>query len=197
MSIQLIAFSTHNQCGLGRTGQLWAHANLPKEAHPDILTTAKALANGIPIGATIVTESVSEKIVIGDHGTTFGGNPLASRVAHHVFSRLSDPALHESVISKGEIFQKYLRKLRESYPELVSEIRGRGLMLGLQMTQDPADIVRMARERGLLIITAGTNTLRFVPPLVISEEEIEKGMGILEEVMEIFSKTAVKNGNAI
>lgn len=70
-------------------------------------------------------------------------------------------------------------------------------MLGLQMTQDPADIVRMARERGLLIITAGTNTLRFVPPLVISEEEIEKGMGILEEVMKIFSKTAVKNGNAI
>jgi len=176
------------QCGLGRTGTLWAHGILPKEVHPDILTTAKALANGIPIGATMVTEAVSEKIKIGDHGTTFGGNPFATRVAHHVFERLSTPELHSQVLRKGTIFRHHLKRLRERFPDLVSEIRGRGLILGLQLTQDPTNLIHMCRERGLLVITAGTNTLRFVPPLVISEEEIEAGMGILTEAMEDFSQ---------
>jgi len=176
------------QCGLGRTGTLWAHGILPKEVHPDILTTAKALANGIPIGATMVTEAVSEKIKIGDHGTTFGGNPFATRVAHHVFERLSSPELHSQVLRKGTIFRHHLKRLRERFPDLVSEIRGRGLILGLQLTQDPTNLIHMCRERGLLVITAGTNTLRFVPPLVISEEEIEAGMGILTEAMEDFSQ---------
>ena len=178
------------QCGLSRTGTFWAHASLPKEAHPDIITTAKALGNGFPIGATIVSDAVSEKIVVGDHGTTFGGNPLGSRLAHYIVSRLSDPELQASVLAKSRIFKSHFAALQDKYPSLVKEIRGRGLHLGLQLSQNPAPIVTAARERGLLVITAGTNTLRFVPSLTITEAEIEEGFAILDEAM----KVAVTSG---
>lgn len=173
------------QCGLSRTGTFWAHATLPKEAHPDIITTAKALGNGFPIGATIVNKDVAEKIKVGDHGTTFGGNPLASRLAHYIVSRLSEKGLQEEVLAKGQIFRKHFESLQEKYPELVKEVRGRGLILGLQLSQDPTPIVTAARERGLLIITCGTNTLRFVPPLIISEEQIEEAMSVLNEAFKV------------
>ena len=173
------------QCGLGRTGQLWAHQILAPSAHPDILTTAKALGNGFPIGATIVTEDVAKCIVTGDHGTTFGGNPLACRLAHYIFSRLSDPQLQKDVVTKGEIFRRGFQRLQQKFPDVVGEVRGYGLILGLQLTRDPTPVVTAARERGLLVITAGTNTLRFVPPLIISETEIEEGLGILEQAMEV------------
>lgn len=171
------------QCGLSRTGTFWAHGNLPKEAHPDVLTTAKALGNGFPIGAVLVTESVSEKIKVGDHGTTFGGNPLACRVAHYLVSRLSDAELQKDVLAKSAVFQERFKQLRAKYPDLISEIRGRGLILGLQLSQDPTNIVKAARERGLLIITAGTNTLRFVPSLNVTEEEIKQGLDILDDAI--------------
>lgn len=172
------------QCGLGRTGSLWAHENLPNEAHPDILTTAKALGNGFPIGATIVNENVASKIVTGDHGTTFGGNPLGSRIAHYIVNRLSEKELQKSVLDKERIFRSHFERLQQRFPNEIREVRGRGLILGLQMTADPTPIITAARERGLLIITCGTNTLRFIPPLIISNEEIQKGMNILEKAME-------------
>lgn len=180
------------QCGLSRTGQLWAHQSLPPSAHPDILTTAKALGNGFPIGATIVTEEVAKKIVTGDHGTTFGGNPLACRLAHYVFSRLSDAELQKGVREKEKIFRAGFENLRNRFPELITEVRGRGLILGLQLSQDPTPIVTAARERGLLIITCGTNTLRFVPPLVISDDEISEGLAILEEAMSVVYEEKAK-----
>ena len=177
------------QCGLGRTGQLWAHQVGPESAHPDILTTAKALGNGIPIGATMVTEKVAKCVVTGDHGTTFGGNPLACRLAHYIFSRLSDPQLQASVLEKSQVFITGFQHLRRRFPSHISEIRGRGLILGLQLDNtDPTPIVTAARERGLLVITCGTNTLRFVPPLTISEEEIREGLRILEEAMAVVFK---------
>ncbi|KAG9241132.1 pyridoxal phosphate-dependent transferase [Calycina marina] len=171
------------QCGLSRTGKLWAHARLPQEAHPDIITTAKALGNGFPIGATIVSGPVAEKIAVGDHGTTYGGNPLGSRLAHYMVSRLSDPQLQTDIVSRGETFRQHFQRLQSRYPELITEVRGRGLMLGLQLSQDPTQIVTAARERGLLIVTAGKNTLRFVPSLTISDAQIEEGMAILEEAI--------------
>ncbi|KAI1084706.1 putative acetylornithine aminotransferase precursor [Whalleya microplaca] len=171
------------QCGLSRTGTLWAHSHLPKEAHPDVITTAKALGNGFPIGATVVNGNVSDKIKIGDHGTTFGGNPMACRLAHYVVSRLSDPKLQEDVLSRSKVFRERFEQLRQKYPDLITEVRGKGLILGVQLTEDPAPIVKAARERGLLVITCGTNTLRFVPPLTVSVEEIESGLDILEEAI--------------
>ena len=171
------------QCGLSRTGQLWAHQTLPATAHPDILTTAKALGNGFPIGATIVTEAVADCIVTGDHGTTFGGNPLACRLAHYILSRLSEPSLQASVLRKERSFRDGFATLSHRFPGLISEVRGRGLILGLQLTCDPAPIVTAARERGLLVLTAGTNTLRFVPPLVISDHEIADGLQVLGQAI--------------
>lgn len=172
------------QCGLSRTGQLWAHGSLPPSAHPNILTTAKALGNGFPIGATIVSEDIAKCIITGDHGTTFGGNPLACRLAHHIFTRLSDPDLQKAVREKEQIFRRGFETLQQRFPDLVREVRGRGLILGLQLTRDPTLIVTAARERGLLVITCGTNTLRFVPPLIISEGEIQEGLAILGEAIQ-------------
>lgn len=168
------------QCGMGRTGTLWAHGVLPKEAHPDILTTAKALGNGFPIGAVLVTQDVADKMKVGDHGTTFGGNPMACRLAHYIVGRLSEPGLQQGVHAKSEVFTKRFTQLQSKFPDLIKEVRGRGLILGLQLSEDPTPIIKAARERGLLIITAGTNTLRFVPSLTITDAEIHEGLDILE-----------------
>jgi acetylornithine aminotransferase len=176
------------QSGLSRTGKLWAHSYLPPSAHPDILTTAKALGNGYPIGATIVNDTVAEAIKTGDHGTTFGGNPLGARIAHSIFTRLADPKLQHAVLEKSKLFRKHFDKLQSKYPTIISEVRGKGLILGVQMTQDPTPVITAARERGLLIITCGTNTLRFVPPLIVSEAEIESGMRILDEALSVVFK---------
>ena len=172
------------QCGIGRTGKLWAHSSLPASCHPDIITMAKALGNGFPIGATLVNEHVASKIVTGDHGTTFGGNPLASRVGHHVFSRIGTPEFLASVDAKGALFRRHLDRLQKRFPDVIREVRGRGLILGLQLDRDPGEIVTACRERGLLVITAGKDVLRFVPPLVIEDEVVEEGMGIMEEAIE-------------
>ncbi|KAI1340086.1 putative acetylornithine aminotransferase precursor [Xylariaceae sp. FL0016] len=173
------------QCGLVRTGTLWAHGHLPKEAHPDVITTAKALGNGFPVGATVVNGRVSEAMKVGDHGTTFGGNPMACRLAHHVVSRLADPKMQEEVLAKSEVFRQRFEQMKQQFPDLITEVRGKGLMLGVQLSQDPTPIIKAARERGLLVITCGTNTLRFVPPLTISEEEIKSGLDILEEAIRV------------
>lgn len=172
------------QCGMSRTGTFWAHSELPSSSHPDVITTAKALGNGFPIGAAIVTEEVANCIITGDHGTTFGGNPLASRIGHYLVSRLSSPEILETVKAREKVFRKGFAELQRRFPQLITEVRGRGLILGLQLTRDPTPIVTAARERGLLIITCGTNTLRFVPPLIISEQEIKDGLAILADSMQ-------------
>lgn len=179
------------QCGLSRTGNLWAHS--VTGVHPDILTTAKALGNGIPIGATLVSgESVAPHIKTGDHGTTFGGNPFACRIAHHVFERLAAKEIQEAVEEKSKLFTKAYVTLSSKYPGIFTEIRGRGLILGFQLSDEAkgkaAEVVTAARERGLLIITAGDGALRIVPPLIISEEEIKGGMEILDRAMQVVFK---------
>lgn len=171
------------QCGLSRTGTFWAHSWLPKVAHPDVITSAKALGNGFPIGAVIANGEVSERMKLGDHGTTFGGNPMACRMAHYVVTRLSDELLQRAVQRKSKVFIHGFEKIHGRHRDLVTEVRGKGLILGLQLTKDPSPIVKAARERGLLLITCGTNTLRFVPPLTVSNEEIERGLDILLEAI--------------
>ncbi|KAL4899029.1 hypothetical protein BDW74DRAFT_184136 [Aspergillus multicolor] len=183
------------QCGLSRTGSFWAHAHpslapaTGEPAHPDILTTAKALGNGIPIGATIVSgKTVADNIKAGDHGTTFGGNPLACRVAHHIIHRLASPELQQSVQDKSAILIAGFQALQQKYPALISEVRGRGLILGLQLSKDfspkAGEIITAARERGMLIITAGEGCLRFVPPLTVTEEQLKIALRILEQSFE-------------
>lgn len=174
------------QCGLSRTGDLWGHT--ASNVHPDILTTAKALGNGIPIGATLVSgETVAPYIKTGDHGTTFGGNPLVCRVAHHVFGRLAQPPLQMEVKEKSKLFFAAFDTLKAKYPAVLKEVRGRGLIVGYQLSDEAkskaAEVVTAARERGLLVITAGDGVIRIVPPLVISKNEIMEGLKILDEAM--------------
>lgn len=167
------------QCGLGRTGDLWAHAAFGPDAQPDILTMAKALGNGYPIGATMITERVNNSLSIGDHGTTYGGNPLACRVGLHVLERICDPRLLENVRARSSQIVKRAQKWAAD--GLIEEVRGRGLILGLQLKDKPDALVSYAREKGLLVITAGSNTLRLVPALTISESEADEGLAIIEK----------------
>ncbi|CDR41531.1 CYFA0S07e03202g1_1 [Cyberlindnera fabianii] len=177
------------QCGLGRTGRLWAHGRLPKEAHPDILTMAKALGNGYPIGATMITEKVEQALKVGDHGTTYGGNPLGARVGSYVLSQVSDVDFLSDVSKKSEIFRSYFEELKKDFPESIVEVRGEGLLLGIQFKEDPSKIVDAARERGLLVITAGGNTVRFVPALNIKDDVIKAGLDIFRDAVgAVFTK---------
>lgn len=183
------------QCGLSRTGSFWAHSHRhfagPEKStahHPDILTTAKALGNGFPIGATIVTGRVSAAIQTGDHGTTFGGNPLACRVAHHIVSRLSSPDLQKGVEEKSALFTAGFEALRNKFPDVIAEVRGLGLILGVQLSEKyvprASEILAAARQRGVLVITAGEGCLRFLPPLTITGEQIRTGLRVVEEAIE-------------
>ncbi|SCU99077.1 LANO_0F00716g1_1 [Lachancea nothofagi CBS 11611] len=171
------------QCGMGRTGKLWAHAHLPKEAHPDIFTSAKALGNGFPIAATMVNEKINSALQVGDHGTTYGGNPLGGAVASYVMDVIGNEDFLEGVVRKGEIFQGRLMKLCESYPEQIKDLRGQGLMIGLEFTEAPKELISKCRDLGLLVITAGKSTVRFVPPLTISESDINEGLSIFEKAV--------------
>ncbi|KAI9042831.1 acetylornithine transaminase [Aspergillus affinis] len=187
------------QCGLSRTGTFWAHAHPSlapasgEAAHPDILTSAKALGNGIPIGATIVSgKTVAEHIKAGDHGTTFGGNPLVCRVAHHIVERLGSSELQNSVDVKSAQLVSGLEALQKKFPGVISQIRGRGLILGVQLspeyTAKASELITAARERGMLIITAGDGCLRFVPPLTITEDQIKIALKILEQAFKAVVK---------
>lgn len=165
------------QCGLGRTGSFFAYEQLGFE--PDMLTIAKPLANGLPIGAILVTDEVARVMQPGDHGTTFGGGPLLAHVAHHVVQRLSDPALLAHVRETGTWFGQQLQGIADR-TGAVRAIRGTGLMWGMDVHEPAAAIIGRAFEKGLLLVSAGEHTLRFLPPLVISQAELAAGLEILE-----------------
>lgn len=174
------------QCGLGRSGKLWAHCELPPEAHPDILTMAKALGNGFPIGATMISEKVELVLKVGDHGSTYGGNPLGSRIGSYVVDQVSNPEFLAAVNKKSERLVKGLTKIANKFPDHIVAVKGKGLLLGLQCKDNvnAGDIVNKCREHGLLAITAGMNVVRLVPALNIPDEAIEDGLDILTKVFE-------------
>jgi acetylornithine aminotransferase len=171
------------QCGLGRTGRLWAH-----EAYegfkPDMMTLAKPLAGGLPVGAVLVTNEVASCIRPGDHGTTFGGNPFVASAALSVFERIADPAFLARTREMGAFLVEGLERLRAKYPGQIAEVRcakDRGLFVGLQLTQSPKALVQKSFEAGLLLITAGTDTIRICPPLIITKEELQFGIDTMDK----------------
>ena len=166
------------QCGLGRTGTFFAseHAGVV----PDIYTLAKPLAGGLPMGAILVNDAIAGSLAPDDHATTFGGGPLVASVALDVVRTIADPDFLADVRAKGDVLGSRLQALSSGR---VKEARGRGLMWGLELTEVAAPIVAAARERHLLVLTAGPNVIRIVPPLTISREEIERGVTILAEVL--------------
>ncbi|KAK9923016.1 hypothetical protein M0R45_031451 [Rubus argutus] len=169
------------QCGLGRTGYLWAH-----EAYgvvPDIMTLAKPLAGGLPIGAVLVTEKVAASMKYGEHGSTFAGGPLVCNAALAVLDKISKPEFLRSVSEKGQYFKELLTKKLGTNPH-VREVRGLGLIVGVELDVSASPLVDACRNSGLLIITAGKgNVLRLVPPLIISKQELDHAAEILLECL--------------
>jgi acetylornithine aminotransferase/acetylornithine/N-succinyldiaminopimelate aminotransferase len=170
------------QTGMGRTGKLWAYEH--SGVAPDIMTLAKALANGVPIGATLATENVASAFTPGSHGSTFGGNPLASAVGVTVFGTLLEDKLPERAGRMGKVLLQGLEGLRGKYPKAIKEVRGRGLLVGMDMVPPVGDLVTACRERGLLALTAGDNALRLAPALIVSEKEIGEAGAIIDRALE-------------
>jgi acetylornithine/N-succinyldiaminopimelate aminotransferase len=170
------------QTGMGRTGRLWAYEH--SGVAPDIMTLAKALANGVPIGATLATEGVASAFTPGSHGSTFGGNPLATAVGVTVFGTLLEDKLSERAGRMGKLLLQDLEALRTKYPKAVTEVRGRGLLVGMDMVPPVGDLVTACRERGLLALTAGDNTLRLAPALIVTEKELAEGCAIIDKALE-------------
>jgi len=168
------------QCGLGRTGHLFAYENIG--VTPDMLTLAKPMAGGLPMGAVLVTEEIGSTIQPGDHGTTFGGGPLVAAVANHVVDRLSDPSLLKSVRENGEWLGQQLAAIARRSGK-VRAVRGTGFIWGLDVVDSANDIVKHGWEEGLLTLTAGEHTLRILPPLVMSREDLQRGVTIIERII--------------
>ena len=162
------------QCGLGRTGHIFCFQEFGVEA--DIITLAKGLGGGLPIGAILCNEKLSNTFTPGDHGSTFGGNPVVCAGALAVLDQICNDELLSSVQAKGKFIRQTLSK---SKLPLVKNIRGLGLMIGIEVSCPPDEIQKKALEKGLLILTAGKNVVRLLPPLTISEIEIKKGLAIL------------------
>jgi len=169
------------QCGLGRTGKLFAyqHAGIT----PDILTLAKPLGGGIPMGATLLREELASAIQVGDHGSTFGGNPVAAAASMVVLDRLTAPGFVEDVAKKGASLVKSLRRLQRRFPQ-VADVRGMGLMLGVEFKGAAAPVLAGLRERGVLATRAGEHVLRLLPPLVVRRPEIRTFLEALESVLQ-------------
>jgi acetylornithine/succinyldiaminopimelate/putrescine aminotransferase len=165
------------QCGLGRSGKLWAHEALGP-VRPDMMTVAKPLAGGLPIGALLTTERLASVLTPGTHGSTFAGGPLICRAACEVLDRIAEPAFLQKVELAGEHLRQRLAELQD--PRIL-EPRGLGLLLGLAFDRPIAPLLALARLRGLLIISAGPDVLRLAPPLIISSEEIDQAVAILAE----------------
>jgi len=168
------------QCGLGRTGHLFAYER--SGVVPDMLTLAKPLAGGLPMGAVLVSEEIAAAIQPGDHGTTFGGGPLVSAVAAHVLERLSDPALLESVRENGAWLGEQLDAIARRSGR-VRAIRGTGFIWGLDVLEPAGDIVKRGWDEGILTLTAGEHTLRILPPLIMEREDLARGLSIIEKII--------------
>jgi len=168
------------QCGLGRTGYLFAYEN--SGVTPDMLTLAKPLAGGLPMGAVLVSEEIAATIQPGDHGTTFGGGPLVAAVAGHVFERLSDPSLLKAVRENGAWLGEQLETIGRRSGK-VRAIRGMGFIWGLDVVESANDIIKRGWDEGLLALTAGEHTLRILPPLIMDRDDLQRGVSILAKII--------------
>ena len=170
------------QCGMGRTGKMfaWQHFGIK----PDIMMSAKALSCGVPAGAFLMTERVAaNSLTSGDHGTTYGGNPLATAAMNKVLDLFEENHIIEHVNEVAPYLEEQLDKLVEDYSFIIAR-RGMGLLQGLEFDRPVADTIKKAMEMGLILINAGTNVLRFIPPLVITKEDVDQMIGILRAALD-------------
>lgn len=170
------------QCGMGRCGSYFAWQQY--NVKPDIMTTAKAVGGGVPVGAFLLGEKVAaNSLVAGDHGTTYGGNPLACAAIKKTLDLFEENHIIEHVNSVGCYLEEQLEKIASEYDCVIAR-RGKGLMQGLEFNKTVGSIIAKAIEKGLLLISAGTNVIRFLPPLIVTEEQIDSMIAILKEAIE-------------
>ena len=169
------------QTGLGRTGKLYAYEHYDIE--PDIFTLAKGLANGVPVGAMLAKSSLGEAFSYGSHGSTFGGNKLAMAAAKATLEVMLIPGFLDTALENGNQLQAKLQAAL-SDKETVTTVRGLGYMIGIETTGNLGELVQAARDKGLIVLTAGTNVIRLLPPITLSDAEIEKGVAILSEIFD-------------
>jgi len=170
------------QTGMGRTGKLFAYEH--SGIKPDIMTLAKALGNGLPIGAMLATDKIAKAFVPGNHASTFGGNPLATVAANATIETMLQEGILENCRKMGDYFLSQLKKLQQKHHNIIKEVRGKGLMLAAKLDIEGGDIVNECLKRGLLINSTGGTTLRFVPPLIITTQDVDQVIKMLDEVME-------------
>jgi acetylornithine/N-succinyldiaminopimelate aminotransferase len=168
------------QCGLGRTGYLFAYQRVNVE--PDIMSLAKPIAGGLPMGAILVTDEIAATIQPGDHGTTFGGGPFVASVARHVLERVSSATLLESVRTNGQWLGAALREMANSTAR-IRDVRGVGFIWGIDVHEPSGDVIARARDEGLLLVGAGDYTLRILPPLVATRGDLEEGLHRLQRAL--------------
>jgi len=168
------------QTGMGRCGRLFAHELYG--VTPDIMTLAKALANGLPMGAMLATQDAATGFALGSHATTFGGTPLVAAAALKVFSIISQPKFLQEVMEKGQYFKKQLSSLKTSHPR-IKEVRGEGLLVGMEIDGEAGKIVEDCLKKGFIINAIQGNILRFAPPLIISHGEIDALVAVLDSLL--------------
>ena len=170
------------QSGLGRTGALFCYEHYG--VTPDIMTLAKPLAGGLPIGATLMSQDVADAVEPSDHAATFGAHPVSCAVGIEVFRQLSDPGFIAAVRAKGDHLNGRLNALKERYPGKITEVRGRGLIAGAVLADVPAaDVMGAFREREILVCAAGPDVVRFLPPLVVDQAHIDRVMDVFDEIL--------------
>ena len=166
------------QCGAGRTGKLFAH-QWAEGAEPDIMAVAKGVGGGFPLGACIATEEAAAGMVPGTHGSTYGGNPLAAAVGNAVWDEISKPEFLEQVERVSNFLKQQFESLKDEFPDVVNEIRGKGLLCGMQLKKPAIEVRRMMLDHKLLGGSAGDNVLRLAPPLIITEDHVREAVNIL------------------
>lgn len=169
------------QSGVGRTGRLFAHEHWG--VTPDVMAVAKALGGGLPIGACLATERAAQGMVAGSHGSTFGGNPIATAVGLAVMKEVTRPGFLEAVRRSADALHQGLEKLRAKHGNKIAEVRGKGLFVGLRCTGDPNVVIAELRARGMLSVVAGDNVVRLLPPLIIDQSHIEEALAKLDDAL--------------
>ncbi|MBN1604474.1 MAG: aspartate aminotransferase family protein [Chitinispirillaceae bacterium] len=169
------------QTGMGRTGTLWNYQQY--DIVPDILTLAKPLGGGIPLGATLCTSAIAKAITPGNHGTTFGGNPVACAAGLATLNVINKKSFLKNIVRMGSYITKKLEQLQKTVTG-IKEVRGCGLLIGIEFDSDPTAIVAACKKAGLLLVKAGHNTVRMLPPLIVTKDDIDSAVSILQSVLE-------------
>ena len=168
------------QCGIGRSGDFFAFER--SKVKPDIVPIAKGIGGGFPIGAVLMNKKVASGMIAGSHGSTFGGNPLAMKIGDTVLDIISKKTFLNSVKKNSKYFHEKLENLKEKYPKIIKEIRGRGFLIGLQLFRDQTNFIKKLTENKLLTIRAAENVIRILPPLNVKKKEIDQALKIINKV---------------